>query len=92
MLFAMAQMQQLMNSMSPEQRAQLREYCENDLRTTAALFAKLAKQIEQGAPVDVFISASKQWMDALADAKLIKPESRNRIFGRNRKSSNFGYS
>ena len=43
--------------------------------------AKLAKQIEQGAPVDVFISASKQWMDALADANLIKPESRKVILG-----------
>lgn len=43
--------------------------------------AKLAKQIEQGAPADVFISASKQWMDALADANLIKPDSRKVILG-----------
>ena len=43
--------------------------------------AKLAKQIEQGAPVDVFISASKQWMDALAVANLIKPDSRKTILG-----------
>lgn len=43
--------------------------------------AKLAKQIEQGAPADVFISASKQWMDTLADANLIKPDSRKTILG-----------
>ena len=43
--------------------------------------AKLAKQIEQGAPADVFISASKQWMDALADANLIMPDSRKTILG-----------
>lgn len=43
--------------------------------------AKLAKQIEQGAPTDVFISASTQWMDTLADANLIKPDSRKTILG-----------
>lgn len=41
--------------------------------------AKLAKQIQEGAPADLFISASKQWMDVLADAKLIKPDSRKDI-------------
>jgi molybdate transport system substrate-binding protein len=43
--------------------------------------AKLARQIQQGAPADLFISASKEWMDTLADAKLIKPESRKTILG-----------
>lgn len=43
--------------------------------------AKLAKQIVQGAPADVFISASKQWMDALAEGKLIKDESRKTLLG-----------
>ncbi len=41
----------------------------------------LAKQIQQGAPADIFISASKQWMDALADDALILPESRRDILG-----------
>src|SRR4051812_41137799 len=36
----------------------------------------LAKQIEQGAPADIFISADRDWMDYLADHKLIKPETR----------------
>jgi len=43
--------------------------------------AKLAKQIEQGAPADIFISASSQWMDRLADAKLIKGDSRKDLLG-----------
>lgn len=34
------------DSIAPEQRALLREYCENDLQTTAALFRKLEQQIQ----------------------------------------------
>jgi molybdate transport system substrate-binding protein len=36
----------------------------------------LAKQIEEGAPADVFISADLDWMDYLAGRTLIKPETR----------------
>ncbi|SNB78289.1 molybdate transport system substrate-binding protein [Arboricoccus pini] len=36
----------------------------------------LAKQIEQGAPVDVFISADQDWMNYLADRSLIEKETR----------------
>lgn len=43
--------------------------------------AKLAKQIDQGAPADLFISASQQWMDVLSDAGLIQPGSRRDILG-----------
>ena len=43
--------------------------------------SKLAKQIQQGAPADLFISASTQWMDALATDNLIKPESRRDLLG-----------
>lgn len=43
--------------------------------------AKLAKQIEQGAPADIFISASKAWMDALSNDKLINDSTRRDILG-----------
>lgn len=43
--------------------------------------AKLAKQIEQGAPADLFISASKKWMDTLSDENLINKDSRKDILG-----------
>ena len=36
----------------------------------------LARQIEQGAPADVFVSASPDWMDALEDEGLIREGTR----------------
>lgn len=36
----------------------------------------LAKQIEQGAPADIFISANSEWMDYLDTRKLLEPGSR----------------
>jgi molybdate transport system substrate-binding protein len=41
-----------------------------------AASSALAKQIEQGAPADVFVSADSVWMDYLQDRKLIEPASR----------------
>lgn len=43
--------------------------------------AKLAKQIQQGAPADLFISASQQWMDVLAADTLINPATRRDLLG-----------
>lgn len=41
----------------------------------------LAKQIEAGAPADVFISADLRWMDYAAQKNLIKPDSRVSLLG-----------
>jgi len=41
----------------------------------------LAKQIENGAPADIFISADLDWMDYAAAHKLIRPETRSNLLG-----------
>jgi len=46
-----------------------------------AASSALAKQIEQGAPADVFISADIPWMDYVAQKGLIKPETRSDLLG-----------
>ncbi len=46
-----------------------------------AASSALAKQIEQGAPADVFLSADTQWMDYLAARKLIAPATRADLLG-----------
>ena len=53
------------------------------IKVTASYAASsaLAKQIEGGAPADVFISADLQWMDYVAQKNLIKPDSRVNLLG-----------
>jgi molybdate transport system substrate-binding protein len=46
-----------------------------------AASSALAKQIEQAAPADVYISADLDWMDYLAKRRLIKPASRVSLLG-----------
>jgi len=41
----------------------------------------LAKQIEQGAPADIFISADLRWMDYAKEHKLIKADTRVNLLG-----------
>lgn len=41
-----------------------------------AASSSIAKQIEQGAPADIFAAADVKWMDYLAEKNLIKPETR----------------
>jgi molybdate transport system substrate-binding protein len=41
----------------------------------------LAKQIEQAAPAQMFISADLDWMDYVAQKNLIKPETRSNLLG-----------
>ena len=41
----------------------------------------LIRQIEQGAPADMFISADTDWMDYGQQKKLVKPETRSDLLG-----------
>jgi molybdate transport system substrate-binding protein len=44
-----------------------------------AASSTLARQIEQGAPADVYLSADVDWMDYVAGKKLIRPETRTNL-------------
>ncbi|SDD64868.1 molybdate transport system substrate-binding protein [Paracoccus isoporae] len=48
----------------------------HDLTVSLAGSSALARQIQQGAPADIFISANPGWMDALQAEGLIEPGSR----------------
>ena len=41
-----------------------------------AASSALARQVEAGAPADVFVSADEEWMNYLAQRRLIQPQSR----------------
>jgi molybdate transport system substrate-binding protein len=46
-----------------------------------AASSALAKQIEQGAPADLFISADLEWMDYLERQGLVRPDTRRSLLG-----------
>ena len=51
------------------------------VRLNFAASSTLARQIEQGAPCDVFLSADVEWMDYLAQRGDIRPPSRKDLLG-----------
>jgi molybdate transport system substrate-binding protein len=60
------------------------EYTAETGRAVVASYASsstLARQIEQGAPADLFISANPEWMDYLAERGLIRADSRADLLG-----------
>ena len=46
-----------------------------------AASSALARQIEQGAPADIFISADRDWMDHAEQKQLIRPDTRADLLG-----------
>lgn len=59
--------------------------CETDIGEQAtisyAASSALAKQIEEGAPADVFMSADLDWMKYLSDKNLIKADTETKLLG-----------
>jgi molybdate transport system substrate-binding protein len=75
LVFAAASMKTALDAVAAAWKA-------NTGKTTAISYASsavLAKQIEQGAPADIFISADQPWMDYLEKAKDILPGTRKNL-------------
>ncbi|CAQ85034.1 MULTISPECIES: molybdate ABC transporter substrate-binding protein [Photorhabdus] len=60
---------------------QYKQEKKGDVVVSYASSSTLARQIEQGAPADIFISADQQWMDYVAGKKLIINKTRFTILG-----------
>lgn len=54
-----------------------------DARFSYAASSAIARQIEQGAPADIYVSADSDWMNYLADRKLIAASSRKDLLTNN---------
>lgn len=52
-----------------------------ELKASYAASSALARQIESGAPADLFASADLEWMDHLAGKNLVRPETRVNLLG-----------
>lgn len=52
-----------------------------DVVVSLAGSSALARQIQQGAPADVFLSANTDWMDVLDEAGLLTPGTRRDLLG-----------
>ncbi len=76
-VFAAASMKNAMDEIA----AEWAEQAGHTATVSLAGSSELARQIQQGAPADVFISANIDWMDRLEADGLIDPESRFDLLG-----------
>lgn len=77
LFFAAASLQTALNAIAAEWQR------ETGKRVTFSYAASsaLARQIESGAPADLFASADLDWMDWAAERKLVKPDTRKVLLG-----------
>ena len=76
-LFAAASLKNALDSISKAWEAETGKKTAISYAASSAL----AKQIEHGAPADIFISADLDWMKYLSDKKLIKPGTEVKLLG-----------
>lgn len=77
LVFAAASLQTALNAIAAEWQKETGKSAKFSFATSSAL----AKQIEQGAPADLFASADLEWMDYAATKGLIDPASRKSLLG-----------
>jgi molybdate transport system substrate-binding protein len=77
LVFAAASLKNALDGIDEQYKKDTGKY----VAASLAASSTLAKQIESGAPADIFISADLDWMDYLAQRNLIKPDTRRNILG-----------
>ena len=77
MVFAAASLKDALDAVNTEWKKESSNWATISYAASSAL----AKQIEQGAPADIFVSADEDWMDYIATRKLIKPGTRFDLVG-----------
>jgi molybdate transport system substrate-binding protein len=76
-VFAAASMKNALDAMAAAWKA----HTGKDVSIAYGSSAALARQIEYGAPADIFVSADETWMNYLEKNKLIQNNSRRDLFG-----------
>jgi molybdate transport system substrate-binding protein len=77
LIFAAASLKNALDAID----AQYQRETGRHVSASLAASSTLAKQIENGAPADIFISADLDWMNYLAKHNLIKPGTRKNLLG-----------
>jgi molybdate transport system substrate-binding protein len=77
LIFAAASLQTALDELSPA----ISKETGVTVRASYAATSALARQIERGAPAGIFISADQDWMNYVADRRLIDPASRVNLVG-----------
>ncbi len=77
LIFAAASMQTALDELAPD----IERSIGVRVRTSYAASSALARQIDSGAPADIFVSADLEWMDFLEAHQRIQPGSRVDLLG-----------
>jgi molybdate transport system substrate-binding protein len=77
LVFAAASLKNVIDEIN----AQWRKETGMAVNASYAASSALARQIEQGAPADIFVSADLDWMDYLHQRNLIKADTRTNLLG-----------